>query len=111
MNRQRKSIIFGLSLVLMLGAILTASVACIEYTCDLVIENQTEDVLTIYRNDYLIGDVEPGEQITKEVPRDIGDHLIVAKNAQGEIVYSKKYTPRDLEEADYKVVIPPVADK
>ncbi|MBM2832779.1 MAG: hypothetical protein HW414_1831 [Dehalococcoidia bacterium] len=96
-----------IAVILALLLLTTASLAC-EVNVDLAIENQTEEVLTIYWLDNKLGSVEPGRQIVKRgIPSNIGRQLIVAKNAQGETVFSKKLLFLEMERTDngYKVVI------
>jgi hypothetical protein len=112
MSNMRRVVILQLILILMFGVILVLSAACAAIAIDIIIENQTEHVLTIYVNDYLVGDVKPGAQITREdANRDIGEYLIEAKNAQGEIVFSRTFTFETLQRINgrlFKVVIPPL---
>ena len=93
---------------------------------DLMIENQTNQTLTIYvdsRGDPT-GIAEPGKVITTGIDGNRGRYLITAKNVQGEIVFSETYTfmPDDkyhLQQTDevhegvvavYKAVIPSMPD-
>jgi len=78
------------------------------------IENQTDQTLSIYvRWDgqaYYVGDVAAGAEI-KNSNRQIlqfSSFPIEARDAQGNLVYSKTYTTVELiEKLDWKVVIPP----
>jgi hypothetical protein len=90
----------------------------------IVIENQTDEVLTVH---FLGGnrgyDVAPRQQVVVEGPGNTGNYPIVAKNENGEIVFSETYTfmPEDkyhLVETNlqrrgvvkvYKAIIPPLA--
>jgi len=105
MNYQRRRIILWLSLILMLVVTLSAFVSCWgSPTLKLIVENQSEYNLTIYNNDYEIGNVGPGEQITDiRVPWDIGKYHIEAKNAQGEIIFSKTLTRAQMQKIKSRV--------
>ena len=93
-------------LILIITIILAMSVGCWgSRTFNLVIENKTEYILTIYMNDYRIGEVKPSTQITKVESIDVGTYLIVAKNDNGENVFSKEYSWIELKDMKYKVVI------
>lgn len=69
--------------------------------------NQTDQALTIFILGRKIGDVNPGEELkNKNVSASFRDYLIEAKNTQGEVVFSKKYTFDELSrDLDYKVII------
>jgi len=102
------------TLLLMSSVILLATfVACLgSPTFKLIVENQTEYDLTIYVDDYKIGNVNPGEQITESrMLLDIGKYHIEAKNAEGDTVFSKTFTFEQMQRIDnkriWKVVIPP----
>ncbi len=84
---------------------------------DMVIENQTDRVLTIYYDKtYEVGVIEAGGSITQKVSMNRGSYPITAKNTQGEVVFSETFTfiPDDkyhlqkIEEQVYKAVIPPL---
>ena len=84
----------------------------------LIIENQTDQVLTIYIENLNLGNVEPGGNITRD-KFPMMEHLIKALNAQGEVIFSETYTFKTkdkyhLQETDeqvYKAVIPPLENK
>ena len=100
----------------MLVVILAASASCMCWgspSFTLIVENQTEYELTIYVNDYEIGNVSPGAQIIdKEMSLNIGKYHIEAKNMQGETVFSKTLTFEQMQRVDnkriWKAVIPPL---
>ncbi len=75
-------------------------------TRDLVIENDTTQVLTIYVNDFRVGDVQPGGQVSRDVSMDIDKYLIAAKSSTGEVVYSREYTYDEINRAKWVVTIP-----
>ena len=112
--RRGKSIVW-LSCVLVLTSMLIAPSGCIcgRTITDIIIENQTDQVLTIYYKDTArIGDVGPGQKITISVDGSFGEYILTAKNAQGEVVFSQVYSfTTNLEKIDgrtYKGVIPPL---
>ncbi len=133
---RRRRILLWLSSIIMLIVMLLNVVGCncnndttsehllIEPAVDIVIENQTDQVLTIYVDSRgnPTGIVEPGKSVTTGAGSNSGRYLITAKNAQGEIVFSETYTfmPEDkyhLQKTDevhkgvvavYKAVIPPL---
>jgi hypothetical protein len=76
------------------------------HSFDLKIENKKEQTLTIVVNDYQVGDVKPGQQITRnDESWDTGVYLVTAKNNSGDLLYSKEYKLSELKKADYKVII------
>jgi len=111
---RRKSLLW-LSSIIMLIVMLLTTVGC---TCgsrlfDMVIENQTNQILTIYSGEWRVGDVEPDKQIViEDLVIDFGKYPITAKNTEGEIVFSEIYSfTTNLERLDsrtYKAVIPPL---
>jgi hypothetical protein len=99
------------SLILIILAILISSSAC-GGIFSLIIENQTAQSLTIYVETKNYGTVEPGRQIiVKENPEDVSRFSIVAKNVQGDTIFSKVLTREQMQKIDvrvYKVIIPPL---
>ena len=77
----------------------------------LEIENQADMVLTIYLKDNEKGTVGPNsiEEI-KGIPGTLSEWQIIAKNNQGEVIFSKNFTASELYDLDWKVVIPPLED-
>ena len=111
---QRRGVVLWLGLSLMLVSILAASTACWgDPSFKLILENRSEYNLTIYVNDYKVGNVSPSEQITDRIPITITKFHIEAKNPQGEIVFSETLTREHMQRIEslvYKVVIPPLKD-
>lgn len=104
---RRKSVIVGLSLILILVVVSLGSLSC-EPAFNLVIENQTTQTLTIYLNGGSFGTAEPGGQIIIKSSSATGKYSIIAKSAQGETVFSKTFTVEQMQTVDsktYKVVI------
>lgn len=117
-DRRRKGFAW-LGLVIMLLAILTTTVGCLyplpfsDPLFDMVLENQTDQTLTIYAGGIApVGNVSPGQQIIlKDRDSNRSEFPIIAKNAEGEVVFSYIYTYKDLQKIDertYKAVIPPL---
>lgn len=99
-----------LILVLMLGA-LTLSTACWgSPSFKLIVENDSQYDLTIYVNDYKMGNVGPGKQMEDSFSIDTGKFKIEAKNSLSETVFSKTYTFDQMQRVNnkriWKVVIP-----
>lgn len=115
--RQRKAFAY-LGLVIVLLVILISAIGC---TCgqpivEIIIENQADQVLTIYYagGGTPLGNIASGEQVTIKRNADIGKFPIQARNAQGEIVFSRVYTLNNLQKIDertYKAVIPPLQNQ
>lgn len=72
---------------------------------DFTIENKTQQVLYVSVNLGSAVEVKPGETITKNLLRDTGKYNIVAKNTKGDVVFSKEYTLKELEDLKNKVII------
>ena len=95
------------TLVLLIVVVLLMGAACEPYL-PLEIDNQTDMALTIYLKDNEVGNVGPkSTEKIKRIPGTLGEWQIVAKNSQGEVVFSKIFTPAELQELDFRVVIPP----
>ena len=112
MFRQRKGFVLWLCLLLILMAILVSSVSCWGSPLfELIVENQTEYDLTIYVNDFKMGNVSPGGQISdRHFSIDTGKFHIEAKNEDGGTIFSKTLTFEQMQEIKsrvYKVVISP----
>lgn len=104
-----------LSLILILIGLLAVSSGCVGSPIfDLVIENQTDQVLTIYMysDTHPVGKVEPGKTIITQIEGNRGEYPIKAKNVAGEVVFSETYSFKtNLQRIDgrvYKAVIPPL---
>ena len=110
-GRSNSALLFTLALLILVMlpilVMLTMGTAC-EPDVPLEIENQTDMALTIYLKDNEKGTVGPkSTEKIKRIPGTLGEWQIVAKNSQGEVVFSKIFTATELHELDYKVVIPP----
>ena len=112
MNYKIRNIIITSVSILILIVILNG---CIQGTPEitLLIENQSNDILTIYIDNALIGKVNPTEIIRHISSLATDKWLIQAKNAQGEIVFSKKFAFEELQKVStgvYKAIIPPLSN-
>ncbi len=112
LNLKARGIIKWGSSLLIIMVLLISSFACSGYF-NILIENQTTQELTIYLDEYKVGRVDSGGQITlKHLPINVSTYLIVAKNAGEEAVFSQNFTRQQTQLVDkntyntYKVVIP-----
>jgi hypothetical protein len=110
MTRKLNPVVSLLFLILMLGLLILPAACWGGATFKLVVENQSQYVLTIYVNDYKMGNVNPGKQIEDSFSVDTGKFKIEAKNLRVETVFSKIFTFDQMERIDnkkiWKVVIP-----
>jgi len=111
---RNKLIILSVYCLLNLLVLLVLNLSC-EPMAPLRVENQTDETLSIYvkwqDEVYYVGDVAPGEEIKNDNPRilEFSSFPIEAKDAQGNVVYSRIYTMVEMtEKLHYKVVIPPL---
>ena len=83
----------------------------------IIVENQTTQNLKLAVDDFPVGEVQPGAQISRnDVDMDMGEYLIEAKNSQGEVIFSEtynfnpdeKYHLQKVDSRTYKAVIPPL---
>ena len=117
MSRRKRSIVKWSILACLIVALLLVGLLCGtilvfgERLAPIQVENKTNEVLTVYIDEYLIGDVKPNDKIKNNLVFYGQDwYLIKAHNAQGNIVYSHKFNDDELKEIDWKIVIPPVKD-
>lgn len=117
MNYKRGKIGLYLGLVILLIAMLVVLGGCEgSLRVEVIIENQTEQILAIYKDGYKLGDVQPGERISTFGTINTGEWPIMAKNSKEKTVFSETYThnPDDpyhlqkIETGVYKAVIPPL---
>ena len=124
MKRRNHRLLLTIGLILILISVLSTHSGCIygEPFVEIIIENQTDQVLTIYyalEDNFTglgapLGDISPGEQITIRRDINIGEYPVTAKNMRGEVVFSQVYSfTTNLQWVDgwtYKAVIPPLQD-
>ena len=78
--------------------------------CSLVtlrVHNETDKTLQIFRNGVFIGQTAPGGEATSEIERYYSHYEIIAKDLDGNIIYSKTFVREEIEEIGFRVVIPP----
>lgn len=94
-------------LILLIGILFLVN-GC-EQIAPVVVHNETDEILTIRINNRDIGDVEPRSSIRNElVWATAGDYEIEARNAHGNIIFSKKFSYDEIKKIDWKVVISPL---
>ena len=75
----------------------------------ITVNNQTDQTLQVFNADVFIGKADPGG----EVKYDLGIYsyyTVVAKDMEGNVVYTTNFTRRDISgKKTYTVVIPPTA--
>ena len=108
MNRKRLLVI--LVVMLLIGAMLPVLTAC-DPGFDVKVVNGTDQVLTIYRAlgsnpPVRQGSIKPGESLKILGLWIISNsYTIIAKNEQGETVYSREFDYDELRDAKFEVVI------
>jgi hypothetical protein len=110
-SQKRRAVLCLVSILILISVLLVSTSCPISWLFKLIVENQTEYDLTISVNDYEIGNVSPGEEISNSFSIDTGKFYIEAKNLQGETVFSKWLAFTQMQEIEsrvYKVVIPPL---
>jgi len=113
MKYKSKILLVLFSLMLLIGIMLPLLIAC-DPGHDIRIENSTEETLTIYFDvgptGYFVtlGNLEPGEHIYASFAMMDGYCQIDARNAEGELIFSREYDWWELrDEMDWTVVITP----
>ena len=93
-NWRRQSIALLFPILILISVPASLSGCECSTAINVVIENQTDQVLTIsyYEDTKGMGDLEPGQQITVNASGISGEFPIVARNMEGEIVFSETYT-------------------
>ena len=109
--------LFLLLLMIIALVMFTALNSCVYQggrTMDLIIENQTDQVLNIIVNEYPVGEVKSGSKITRhDTSMYFNQYIIEAKNTHSQIVFSKAFTFEELIKIDnrvYKVIILPLSN-
>ncbi|MFH1382464.1 MAG: hypothetical protein ABIH70_06165 [Chloroflexota bacterium] len=90
--------------MLVLLATLFFMEAC-ESLAPIVIQNQTEQTLTITINDRRIGEVLPSSEIKNKLVTITASFKIEGENSAGEVIYSKKFQLEEMINMHYKVII------
>jgi hypothetical protein len=111
---QKKRFIFLAAIIVLIAFVGMGASSCPGMFGDpmhyLVIENQTQQTLTICYESVEIGTSMPGGNVTIPTGVSIRAGIIVAKNSQGELVFLRYYTPENYKSLGhyyYKAVIPP----
>jgi hypothetical protein len=106
-NSVRKTILTGMFFIIIFS-ILMMSLSCWgSPTFDFSIENRTDKNLIIFVNDFRVGEVGPVGQLTREdETRNTGKYLIEVKSPLGDLIYSKELNYQQLQDADFRVIIP-----
>lgn len=110
-HRRGKRIVLLASSAFLLGTLLSGGgcfCGIVEQIAPIQIQNNTAQTLSIYISETYIGDVEPGGEINNSKVWIRSRFNIEAKNARGEVFFSREFTFDEMEhEIDWKVVIPP----
>lgn len=69
------------------------------------VDNHTDQRLIIYLDGHSIFNVEPTDTGQHRIQASSGYYIIEAKNFEGKIFYSKRYTWDELRDANYKILI------
>ncbi len=108
MLKHKASIVFRIILLLLIVNVLIIAVVGCEVLAPIQIENKTSETLTIYIDEYHIGDVKPNAKIKNDTVFAGQDwYLIKAYDAQGNTVYSHKFSDEEIKKIDWKISIPP----
>jgi transposase-like protein len=78
-----------------------------DYEYTVKIKNETDQTLTVYIRDKLQNEVKPGETIKGKLISVYLRHLFVAKDMQGNILYTREFTKYELGDMHWKIVIRP----
>ena len=89
------------------ASLLIGSSAC-ERLAPIVIENNAGKLLAVYIDDIYIDDAKPNDEIENNaVFYGQNSYLIEAYDAQGNVVYSNRFSEEEIKDAKWKVVITP----
>jgi hypothetical protein len=100
---KRNIIVSLFALIALLIVLLLLAIAC-EPEFTIWVENRTEQTLIIYNYSKQIGEVAPGETAKMIAGANIGAYII-ARNSEGELIYSRDFTAVELSDLGYKIVI------
>jgi len=79
---------------------------------DIRIHNQTDQTLKIYTGDAIIGNAFPGERIVWEIENFQPKYNIIAKDIDGNVLYTANYTRDDFKgKKTFDVYFPPLEDE
>lgn len=106
MRRRRIMLFRVIALLLILNVLIIGGSAC-EMLAPIQIENKTNEILTVYIDEYRIGDVKPNDKIKNDMVFAGHDwYLIEAYNNKGDVIYSHKFSNEEIKKIKWKVVIP-----
>jgi hypothetical protein len=106
-NNRLKKVLALFSFIALCCSIVILLPSC-EPRVTIYVENQTTEVLSIYESDLLTGTAGPGETVKFRHLAIYPTYEIIAKDSEGNTVYSTTFTREDLSgKKTYRVVIPP----
>lgn len=111
MNKQGIYVYLFCGLILIISIVLNGCLYQDSPELDLLIENQTDEILTISVKNESIGILHPHETTLIITSFDYNVWEIEAKSTQGTIVFSKEFSMNTLQKIDdktYKAVISPL---
>lgn len=106
-GEKRNFILLCLVLLLLLAVPFFMS-AC-EPSITIRVQNQTDKALEIFNDDVLIGIAVPGGEVKYELAVIFSHYVVIARDMDGNLVYSKVFTREDMVRNKWRVVIPPTA--
>lgn len=72
------------------------------------VQNQTHETLKVYRDDLFLGEAIAGGEVKFEIEVIYPTYNIIAKDMDGNVVYTANFTRKDISgKRTYRVVIPP----
>jgi hypothetical protein len=99
--------------IFILLTMLVISTSC-EPIAPFKITNQTDQTLTIFIEDFNIGDIAPGKEIENKIVMMMTmtneKYHIEARDKEGTLVYSKRFTWQESFDMDWKITISPASD-
>ena len=102
MSRKLAAVI-GLILILLITSL---SISSCEPIAPFKIRNNTDQAITLIVNGTEKGTINPHSEFKPRTIFIAGWFIIEAKDSQGSVVYSQKFTYEELEWLDWKIVIP-----
>jgi hypothetical protein len=98
--------------LILISIMLVSVSACIgERIAPIMVQNNTEETLSIFIDGVCIGDVASGEEIRNDIIWITARFVIEARNSQGQIVYKEEITYENMKKIDWKVIISPQTEK
>jgi len=110
-DRKVRPVLLKLTGLLLAVVLILAATGC-DPRAPISVENRTDQTLTIWINDYEIGNVSPWETIENNgVAFIYNDYLVRAKDSEGNLIFSRSVSTheilasKDMDEIDFLVVI------